>query len=112
MADRRLAHGDPLPPRTAALPPRLTHLLTTPTVLSCAVHPGMTGTLLTAQIEALPTCKAIILSAYGSGNLPISEGSGVLAALKRAVEKEILVVVISQCKSLRLIAASTVAERH
>lgn len=93
----KITHGDPLPPRTAALPPRLTPLLTTPTVLSCAVHPGMTGTLLTAQIEALPTCKAIILSAYGSGNLPISESSGVLEALKKAVEREILVVVISQC---------------
>lgn len=67
----------------------------------------MTGTLLTAQIEALPTCKAIILSAYGSGNLPISEGSGVLAALKRAVEREILVVVISQCESLALLSACT-----
>jgi len=54
--------------------------------------------LLSAQIEAVPTCQAVILSAYGSGNLPINEESGMLAALKRAVEKEILIVVISQCK--------------
>jgi lysophospholipase len=52
---------------------------------------------LSAQIDAVPTCRAIILSAYGSGNLPINPGSGVLEALKAAVAKEILVVVISQC---------------
>jgi lysophospholipase len=44
-------------------------------------------------------CRAVILHAFGSGNLPVKEEGGVLEALKRAVEKEILVVVISQCES-------------
>ncbi|KAI9637164.1 putative asparaginase [Dioszegia hungarica] len=83
--------------RDSALPPRTITLLTTPTVLSCHIYPGITGSLLSAQIAALPECRAVILSAYGSGNLPIGERSGVLEALKGAVEREILVVVISQC---------------
>ncbi|GFZ51285.1 LOW QUALITY PROTEIN: hypothetical protein JCM24511_09045 [Saitozyma sp. JCM 24511] len=90
-------HEPSLPPRTPSLPPRLVPLVTSPTVLSCSIHPGITGTLLSAQIDAVPTCRAVILSAYGSGNLPINPASGVLDALKGAVEKEILVVVISQC---------------
>jgi lysophospholipase len=53
--------------------------------------------MLSAQIEAVPTCRAVIISAYGSGNLPISERSGMLDALRKAVEREILVVVLSQC---------------
>lgn len=88
-----------LPSRSPTLPPRLIPLLTTPTVISASIHPGITGTLLSAQIDAVPTCKAVILSAYGSGNLPINEESAILPALRSAVEKEILIVVISQCES-------------
>ncbi|WWC98371.1 hypothetical protein V866_005262 [Kwoniella sp. B9012] len=87
----------PLTTRSANRPPPLVPLLTSPSVLSIHIYPGMTGSLLEAQIEAVPTCKAVIISAYGSGNLPINEHSGVLLSLKRMVEKEILVVVISQC---------------
>lgn len=94
-----LAQNMPLPARSSTLPPRLIQLITTPTVISAAIYPGITGTILSAQIEAVPTCRAVILSAYGSGNLPINEESGVIDALKRAVEREILVVVISQCGS-------------
>ncbi|WRT70916.1 uncharacterized protein IL334_007915 [Kwoniella shivajii] len=86
-----------LPPRSSSPPPPLIPLLTTPTVLSIHIYPGMTGDLLEAQIATLPTCKAVIISAYGSGNLPINPESGVLQSLKRMVDKEILVVVISQC---------------
>jgi lysophospholipase len=94
-----------LRPRTSALPPRTVTLLTTPTVLSCHIYPGITGALLSAQLAALPECRAVILSGYGSGNLPIGERSGVLQALKGAVEREILVVVISQCESADLALA-------
>ncbi|WVW80665.1 hypothetical protein I302_102651 [Kwoniella bestiolae CBS 10118] len=87
----------PLTPRSLTPPPPLIPLLTSPSVLSIHIYPGMTGSLLEAQIDAVPTCKAVIISAYGSGNLPINEHSGVLLSLKRMVEKEILVVVISQC---------------
>ncbi|WWC64994.1 uncharacterized protein I303_107608 [Kwoniella dejecticola CBS 10117] len=87
----------PLPKRSSNPLPPLLRLLTDPSVLSMHIYPGMTGSLLEAQIAAVPTCKAVIISAYGSGNLPINEHSGVLQSLKRMVEKEILVVVISQC---------------
>lgn len=93
-----LAQNAILPKRSSNLPPRLIKLLTTPTVISVIIHPGITGKLLSAQIDAIPTCKAVILSAYGSGNLPINEESGVMEALRKAVEKEILIVVISQCE--------------
>ncbi|WWC72785.1 uncharacterized protein I206_106749 [Kwoniella pini CBS 10737] len=86
-----------LPKRSSTPPPPLLKLLTDPSVLSIHIYPGMTGSLLEAQIIAVPTCKAVIISAYGSGNLPINEKSGILESLKRMVEKEILVVVISQC---------------
>lgn len=46
----------------------------------------------------MPTCKAVIISAFGSGNLPIKEESGVLQALEATVRREILVVVVSSCK--------------
>jgi lysophospholipase len=77
----------------------LIELITTPTVISAAIYPGITGHMLSAQIEAVPTCRAVILSAYGSGNLPVNDESGMLSALQRAVEREILIVVISQCQS-------------
>ena len=92
------AFNAPLSSRSSTLPPRLINLVTTPTVLSCQIHPGITGALLRAQIEAVPECKAVILSAYGSGNLPINPENGTLAALEEAVKREILVVVISQCE--------------
>ncbi|OCF35972.1 asparaginase [Kwoniella heveanensis BCC8398] len=88
---------DSLPKRSRHPPPPLLKLLTDPTVLSVHIYPGMTGALLEAQIDSVPTCKAVIISAYGSGNLPINEESGVLQSLKRLVEREVLVVVISQC---------------
>ncbi|ORY21160.1 Asparaginase/glutaminase [Naematelia encephala] len=93
----KITHQSRLPPRSSALPPRIIPLATSPTVISASIHPGITGTLLAAQIDAVPTCRAVILSAYGSGNLPISEEAGILGALRKAVDKEILVVVISQC---------------
>ena len=92
------AHSSSMPTRSFTLPPRLVALETSPTVISASIHPGVTGTLLSAQIAAVPTCKAVILSAYGSGNLPIDPASGVLDAMEEAVKREILVVVISQCK--------------
>lgn len=94
----KISTAPALPTRSAQLPPRLVLLLTSPTVLSCSVHPGLTGQLLTAQTQALPDCRAVILSAYGSGNMPLAEGNGVLEALKGLVEREVLVVVISQCQ--------------
>lgn len=87
-----------LEPRSSSRHTPITSLLTYPTVLSCAIYPGITGSMLLAQINAMPTCKAVILSAFGSGNLPIHEKGGILAALEEAVKKEILVVVTSQCK--------------
>jgi lysophospholipase len=54
--------------------------------------------VLAAQIHSMPTCKAVIISAFGSGNLPVKEESGVLQALEAAVKREILVVVISECE--------------
>lgn len=78
-------------------PPPLVTLEAFPTVLSCAIYPGITGSVLAAQIHSMPTCKAVIVSAFGSGNLPIKEETGVLQALEAAVKREILVVVISTC---------------
>ena len=78
-----------------------------PAVISCHIYPGITGHMLSSQIEAVPTCRAVIISAYGSGNLPISERSGMLEALKKAVEREILVVVLSQCTSILLLERSS-----
>lgn len=46
----------------------------------------------------MPTCRAVIISAFGSGNLPVKEESGVLQALEAAVKRGILVVVISGCE--------------
>ncbi|WVR08794.1 hypothetical protein IAU60_005852 [Kwoniella sp. DSM 27419] len=86
-----------LPLRSGHPPPPLISLRTEPSVLSVHIYPGMTGSILASQVEAVPTCRAVIISAYGSGNLPINEESGVLASLKRLVERELLVVVISQC---------------
>ncbi|EIW69292.1 hypothetical protein TREMEDRAFT_68620 [Tremella mesenterica DSM 1558] len=93
----KITYSTDLTTRSSLPPPPLVHLLTSPAVLSCIIHPGITGTLLSAQIHALPTCKAVILSAYGSGNLPLDPSNGVLKALEDAVSMEILVVVISQC---------------
>ncbi|TXT10836.1 hypothetical protein VHUM_02341 [Vanrija humicola] len=86
-----------LQPRSDAPPPPLVTLESFPTVLSCAIYPGITGSVLAAQIHSMPTCKAVIVSAFGSGNLPIKEETGVLQALEAAVKREILVVVISTC---------------
>ncbi|WWC92537.1 uncharacterized protein L201_007496 [Kwoniella dendrophila CBS 6074] len=86
-----------LSPRSTNPPPPLIKLLTQSTVLSIHIYPGMTGSILESQINTVPNCKAVVISAYGSGNLPINEESGVLQSLKRMVQKEILVVVISQC---------------
>lgn len=86
-----------LAPRSITPPAPLIALNTDPTVLSVHIYPGLTGSLLSAQIAAVPTCKAVILSAYGSGNLPLDMENGVLEALKNMVEREVLVVVISQC---------------
>ncbi|WWD22584.1 hypothetical protein CI109_107077 [Kwoniella shandongensis] len=86
-----------LPLRSTTPPPPLIHLHSDPTVVAVHIYPGMTGSLLEAQVDAVPTCRAIILSAYGSGNLPLDEKNGMLVSLKRLVEREVLVVVISQC---------------
>jgi lysophospholipase len=67
-------------------------------VLSCAIYPGITGSILATQIHSMPTCKAVIISAFGSGNLPVKEESGVLQALEATVKREILVVVVSSCE--------------
>lgn len=53
--------------------------------------------MLAAQIHSMPTCRAVIIAAFGSGNLPTKEETGVLQALEAAVKREILVVVISAC---------------
>nr|ODN74914.1 asparaginase [Cryptococcus depauperatus CBS 7841] len=84
-------------PSTSMLPPPLIPLITAPTVLSIHIYPGFSGQLLSAQIAAVPSCRAVILSAYGGGHLPLDLGNGVLDALKQMVHKEVLVVVISQC---------------
>ncbi|KAK8845631.1 hypothetical protein IAR55_006347 [Kwoniella newhampshirensis] len=86
-----------LPLRSSASPPPLVDLYADPTVIAVHVYPGMTGSLLEAQVASVPTCRAVILSAYGSGNLPLDEKNGLLDSLKRLVEREVLVVVISQC---------------
>ncbi|WVQ86289.1 hypothetical protein IAT38_008457 [Cryptococcus sp. DSM 104549] len=93
----KITQAADLPPRSSTLPQPLVPLLTAPTVLSVHIYPGMSGSLLSAQIAAVPTCRAVILSAYGSGNLPLDPSNGVLEALKQMVEREVLVAVISQC---------------
>jgi len=55
-------------------------------------------------VNAIPDCKGVILCAYGSGNMPMSPASGMQEALREVVEKEIMVVVISQCESLFLLS--------
>ncbi|ODN75544.1 hypothetical protein L202_06670 [Cryptococcus amylolentus CBS 6039] len=89
--------ASPLPPRSLTPPASLISLKTDPTVLSIHIYPGLSGSLLSAQIAAVPTCRAVILSAYGSGNLPLDPSNGVIEALKEMVEREIMVVVLSQC---------------
>ncbi|KAL7420925.1 hypothetical protein Q5752_004879 [Cryptotrichosporon argae] len=85
-----------LPGRSRARP-TVIPLIPTPTVLSCAIYPGITGAVLSAQIESMPACRAVIITAFGSGNLPVKEETGVLQALEEAVKRGVLVVVISQC---------------
>jgi L-asparaginase/Glu-tRNA(Gln) amidotransferase subunit D len=72
-------------------------LITSPSVISVTIYPGITGASLSAQVNAVPGCKGIILCAYGSGNMPMSDASGMKEALREVVGKEIMVVVISQC---------------
>lgn len=96
----KVANPTALPHRSPSLPPRLTPLLTTPSVISVHIYPGITGTSISAQVAAVPQCRGVILSAYGSGNMPMSDRSGMREALKEVVEKEIMVVVISQCESI------------
>ncbi|EJT52150.1 asparaginase [Trichosporon asahii var. asahii CBS 2479] len=48
--------------------------------------------------DLMPNCKAVIISAFGSGNMPVKEETGVLQALENAVKRELLVVVISACE--------------
>lgn len=87
-----------LQPRSAAPPPPLVKLHTEPVVLSCAIYPGITGDVLSAQIRSMPNCKAVIIRAFGSGNMPVKAETGVLQALEEAVKRELLVVVISACE--------------
>ncbi|KAK4689658.1 L-asparaginase, partial [Tremellales sp. Uapishka_1] len=94
--DVKILCDSSLVPRSLTQPQPLVSLLTEPTVLSCSIYPGITGSILSAQFAAMPTCRAVILSAFGSGNLPVTPESGVLEALIKAVENEILVVVLSQ----------------
>ncbi|BEJ13479.1 hypothetical protein CspHIS471_0306530 [Cutaneotrichosporon sp. HIS471] len=97
MLNVRITALPNLAKRSANPPPPLITLQEAPSVLSCAIYPGITGNILAAQIHSMPTCKAVIISAFGSGNLPIKEESGVLQALEATVKRKILVVVVSSC---------------
>lgn len=64
------------------------------------IYPGLSAKSLEAQINSGERCDALILSAYGSGNLPIRDEVGLLEVIKRAIRAGTMVVVVSQCKAL------------
>ncbi|KAM0751826.1 putative asparaginase, partial [Meredithblackwellia eburnea MCA 4105] len=64
----------------------------------CHIYPGISGSALRAQIENDNCCEAVILAAFGSGNVPISPESGFLTAVKWAIKRGVFVVVVSQCR--------------
>ncbi|KAI5480302.1 putative Asparaginase [Pseudohyphozyma bogoriensis] len=86
-----------LPPRhSKPLPPALA-LKSDLRILSVFLYPGMYGDAIQAQLDAVPECKALIVSAFGMGHLPIKEGAGVLKVLEGAIKRGVMVVLLSQC---------------
>lgn len=60
------------------------------------VYPGINGDLIDALIQE-PNRKALILHSYGVGNIPDADRT-LVAALKRAADKGITLVNVTQCE--------------
>lgn len=73
---------------------RLRALIRDPQVISVRVFPGIRAQLL-AQLLAPPT-EAVVLETYGTGNFPSLDGQ-LLAVLRAAIERGVVVVNVSQC---------------
>jgi L-asparaginase len=65
-------------------------------VLVIKLVPGFVDEAIVALIEHSRTLKALVLELYGTGNGPTKK-DGLLRAINRAKEKNILVVAVSQC---------------
>lgn len=64
-------------------------------VATVLIYPGIPATLIDALAQN-PRLKAIVLLSFGSGNIP-TLASDVGAGLRRAVEKDILLINLTQC---------------
>ena len=63
-------------------------------VMFYQIFPGLNGKYIEAAIEC--GCKGIVLNSYGAGNVPNGERS-LIPVIKKAVEKNIPVVLATQC---------------
>ncbi|XP_066262488.1 L-asparaginase 1-like [Euwallacea similis] len=56
-------------------------------------------TITSFQLESflMPPTKGLILQSYGAGNIPSKNQTGLLKVLKNAINKEVLIVNVTQC---------------
>jgi len=86
--------------------PSVTHLETS-RVAVLKVYPGINGELI-KQIVHIPHLGGLILETFGAGNVPLgSDSNSLLEILTAAVQKGIVVVSVTQCKSPAGIFIST-----
>lgn len=65
-----------------------------PNVASLRLFPGITDT--TIQSFLAPPIQGVVLETYGAGNIPTR--TGILATLKEACDRGVVVVNCTQCK--------------
>jgi L-asparaginase len=69
-----------------------------PKVLPVFIFPGITADVVQRQIEAIDGLKAVIVQAYGSGNIPTLDPA-FIEVFSRARKQGILVAVVTQCRN-------------
>lgn len=84
---RRMGHGEGVTKATLLPPPD-------DSVVLLRLYPGISASIFDA-VCAAPNLRAVVLEAYGSGNGPTREPS-FMAAVSAAVERGIVVLVVSQ----------------
>lgn len=66
-----------------------------PSVLAVRIFPGLEERLLTGAVRA--GVKGLVLEAYGTGNVPQSVGRSLVPAIEHARDRQVPVVIVSQC---------------